>query len=111
MKTAIAVILSLLSSPASAQLWVSPTVPEPTVTQGAPSQSWVTYGTTIYGADGTTAQQIAYSNNICLKLAYIYLNRAEDKIRNVYWVHKQQSPVCLPTPMLSFVDLLFKSVR
>ena len=64
MKTTIAIILSLLSSPAIAQYYgneaTAPTVYMPYT----PPTTYQTYGQTTYGSDGTIIQRQLYGNQI-----------------------------------------------
>jgi hypothetical protein len=62
MKTTIAIVLSLLSTPALAQ-WVSPTVPDP----APPPVTYQQYGNRIYGSDGSTAS--TYGNQTYIQPA------------------------------------------
>lgn len=70
-----------------------------------------------YHIEEQSAEQIAAKQNVCLRVTYTTLRKAEDKIRSVS-VHEEVlvavSPQFIPmrtSPLLSFMDLLYTSVR
>lgn len=66
MKTAVLIILGLLSSPAAAQ-WASPTIPEPILQQSPDQVIYQQFGNRVYGSDGSTAQ--TYGNQTYIQPA------------------------------------------